>query len=116
MLDKPFAAYNKPLLEQIEALKHVIQLNHLLVTVIHTLPRLDIQDYYKSVLPLTYGSKDLDLVYYAPFGLNDLFGMMVRANKVQITEEIYNKKVERWKVLWPGLTIIPWSGGSCAAF
>lgn len=45
---------------------------------------------------------------YAPYGLNDLFDMVARPNKVQITEEIYMKKVNRWKACWPGLKIIPW--------
>ena len=45
---------------------------------------------------------------YAPFGLNDLFGMIVRANKTQITEEIYIQKVNKWKAKWPSLTIVPW--------
>ena len=48
-------------------------------------------------------------IVYAPYGLNDLFGMIAKANKVQITEEIYLKKVERWKACWPKLTIVPWS-------
>ena len=30
---------------------------------------------------------------YAPYGLNDLFGKIVRANKAQITQEIFEKKV-----------------------
>lgn len=45
---------------------------------------------------------------YAPFGLNDVFGKVVRANKVQITKEIYEKKVERWIKFWPDLKIISW--------
>jgi hypothetical protein len=45
---------------------------------------------------------------YAPFGLNDLFGLTVRANKVQITKEIYEKKANRWIAIWPELTVIPW--------
>jgi hypothetical protein len=45
---------------------------------------------------------------YAPFGLNDLFGMIVRANKAKITEEIYMQKVNKWKAKWPDLAIIPW--------
>ena len=49
-----------------------------------------------------------NLKVYAPLGLNDLFGMIVRANKIQITEEIYIKKVNKWKINWPTLTIIPW--------
>jgi hypothetical protein len=49
-----------------------------------------------------------NFIIYAPFGLNDLFGMIVRANKAQITEEIYLQKVNKWKTKWPALTIIPW--------
>ncbi|HEX3039962.1 MAG TPA: nucleotidyltransferase family protein [Caproiciproducens sp.] len=45
---------------------------------------------------------------YAPFGLNDLFGRIVRANKVQITKEIYDNKVSSWRAKWPELRIIPW--------
>ncbi len=49
-----------------------------------------------------------ELKIYSPFGLNDLFGMIVRANKVQITKEIYEKKVNRWIEVWPDLKVIPW--------
>ncbi|HET7629593.1 MAG TPA: nucleotidyltransferase family protein [Bacillales bacterium] len=45
---------------------------------------------------------------YAPYGLNDLFGMIVRANKLQITKEIYEKKVDRWTEKWGHLQVIPW--------
>ena len=45
---------------------------------------------------------------YAPFGLNDLFAKIVRANKAQITKEIYEKKVSSWLNKWPDLKIIPW--------
>lgn len=44
---------------------------------------------------------------YAPFGLNDLFGLIVRANKAQITREIYERKVRKWMETWPGLHVIP---------
>lgn len=50
-----------------------------------------------------------NLKVYAPFGLNDIFGMIVKANKVQITEEIYLQKVIKWSEKWPSLRIIPWS-------
>jgi len=49
-----------------------------------------------------------DLKLYAPFGLDDLFGLIVRANKVMIRKEVYVRKVERWVRLWPELTVIPW--------
>ena len=45
---------------------------------------------------------------YAPFGLNDLFNMIVRANKSKITEKVYQDKVDRWIKVWPNLKIIPW--------
>jgi hypothetical protein len=48
------------------------------------------------------------MIIYAPFGLNDLFGMIVKANKAQITEEIYMQKVKKWIAKWPTLTVIPW--------
>lgn len=54
----------------------------------------------------THGSP----VIYAPYGLNDLFSLIVRANKVQITPAIYLAKVRKWTAKWPGLTIIPWEG------
>ena len=48
------------------------------------------------------------LKVYAPFGLNDMFGLIVRANKAQITEKIYMDKVHKWSAKWPSLKIIPW--------
>lgn len=45
---------------------------------------------------------------HAPFGLDDLLGMIARPNKVQITETIYLAKVTRWQAAWPPLTVIPW--------
>ncbi|MDP3947800.1 MAG: nucleotidyltransferase family protein [bacterium] len=76
-------------------------------------------DQYKSVekaistWPTTatsVGVRKIDGQYRvcAPFGLNDLLGMIVRANKVKITEKIYQDKVDRWIKIWPNLKIIPW--------
>jgi uncharacterized protein len=45
---------------------------------------------------------------YAPYGLNDMFGMVVRPNKAQITEAIYQQKATRWKACWPRLQVINW--------
>jgi len=45
---------------------------------------------------------------YAPFGLSDLFGMIVRPNKLQITRQLYEAKTERWARLWPKLQRLPW--------
>jgi hypothetical protein len=44
----------------------------------------------------------------APFGLSDMCGVIVRPNKAQITREIYEAKVTRWRALWPRLDIRPW--------
>lgn len=44
----------------------------------------------------------------APFGLNDLLGLIVRPNKTQITKEIYQAKIARWISLWPRLHIVSW--------
>jgi hypothetical protein len=44
----------------------------------------------------------------APFGLSDLFGLIVRPNKVQITPAIYEAKVARWRAAWPQLTFLKW--------
>jgi len=77
-------------------------------------------DQYKSVeeaictWPTTATSigvrKDADGKFqiYAPFGLDDLLGMVVRANKVLITEKIYQDKVDRWIKIWPNLKVVPW--------
>lgn len=47
----------------------------------------------------------------APFGTDDLFGLVVRANRVQITPEIYATKVARWTDRWPSLVVLPWQEG-----
>lgn len=45
----------------------------------------------------------------APYGLDDLLGGVVRANKRQITRAVYEKKLARWRTLWPELTYVPWN-------
>ncbi len=44
----------------------------------------------------------------APFGLDDLFGLLIRPNKAQITQAIYEAKVARWRLYWPELKIRDW--------
>jgi hypothetical protein len=52
---------------------------------------------------------DFDKLYiYSPYGLDDLFSGVVRANKKQITEKIYYAKVNDWLKKWPKLQIIEW--------
>ncbi|MBO6898548.1 MAG: nucleotidyltransferase family protein [Shimia sp.] len=43
-----------------------------------------------------------------PFGLDDLFGGIVRPNKRQITRGIYSSKVQKWLAHWPSLQVVPW--------
>jgi hypothetical protein len=49
-----------------------------------------------------------ELEVYAPYGLNDMFGRVVRANRVQITQKIYEAKVAKWTAKWDDLTVVPW--------
>ena len=42
---------------------------------------------------------------YAPYGLEDLFSMTVRPNRSIISEEHYNKKMQKWKGQWPMLKV-----------
>jgi uncharacterized protein len=46
--------------------------------------------------------------FYAPFGLDDLFSLVIRPNKRQARKEIYTEKAERWKKIWPNLNVIPY--------
>jgi len=52
----------------------------------------------------------------APFGLDDLFGLVVRANRRQIDEPAYATKVARWRPIWPALTVLPWEAGTAPPF
>ena len=47
----------------------------------------------------------------APYGLDDLLSLVVRANRVQITPEIYRSKAARWLRHWPYLKVLPWDAG-----
>lgn len=49
-----------------------------------------------------------ELLVYAPYGLSDMLSKTVRANKMQITKEIYLAKTEKWKKRWRDLRVIPW--------
>lgn len=45
---------------------------------------------------------------YAPWGLADMFNLVVRPNTVLGTKEAYDKKTTRWRAIWPDLKIQPW--------
>ena len=45
---------------------------------------------------------------YAPFGMNDLFGQVVRPNKSLATKEHFEYKSTKWKSIWNNIRIINW--------
>jgi len=45
---------------------------------------------------------------YAPYGLDDLFAMLVRPNKALKKKQVYEDKVKRWSATWPKLRVTPW--------
>jgi hypothetical protein len=49
---------------------------------------------------------------YAPFGLADLFAFVLRPNPAVAPREVYEAKAERWRALWPRLTMLPWPDGA----
>jgi len=51
------------------------------------------------------------LEVWAPFGTDDLFTLVVRPNRVQITPAIYDAKVTRWVARWPSLVALTWAEG-----
>ena len=48
------------------------------------------------------------LKIYAPYGLEDLFSLIIRPVKIDFIKKDYELKTKRWKEKWPKLTIIPW--------
>ncbi|MGL4608509.1 MAG: nucleotidyltransferase family protein [Trueperaceae bacterium] len=46
---------------------------------------------------------------YTPLGLEDVLNclVLVKLSKRQITKELYEAKLERWRQVWPKLTYIP---------
>ena len=48
------------------------------------------------------------LKVYAPYGMNDMFNGIIRANKTLITKEIHDQKSKKWYNKWQGLTVIKW--------
>jgi hypothetical protein len=56
-------------------------------------------------------SSGRELEVSVPFGTDDLFDLIVRPNRVQITLAIYDAKVTRWLDRWPRLVVLPWDQG-----
>jgi hypothetical protein len=48
------------------------------------------------------------LTVCAPYGLRDLFALVVRPNRTLVTEAVYTAKAERWAATWPRLTVLGW--------
>lgn len=46
---------------------------------------------------------------FAPYGLNDLFQLIIRPVKEDFQEEHYQQRALKWKKKWPKLTIFPWN-------
>jgi hypothetical protein len=45
---------------------------------------------------------------YAPYGLADVFNLVVRPNPVLAPRHVYQAKAARWRQQWPGLAVLPW--------
>lgn len=45
---------------------------------------------------------------YAPYGLDDVLGMVIRPNKGRVTQDVYEAKAARWSSLWPEATVMAW--------
>ena len=48
----------------------------------------------------------------APFGLDDLFAMVVRPNYVLDNAMSHTSKAQRAKAIWPEITVVPWDDAS----
>jgi hypothetical protein len=48
----------------------------------------------------------LDVI--APFGLDDLFAMVIRPNPALDNAASHNRKGQRAKTIWPEVTVLPW--------
>ena len=52
------------------------------------------------------GDEFLDV--YAPFGLANVWDMIVKPNRVLPLADVYGAKAERWQRQWPRLIVRPW--------
>lgn len=48
------------------------------------------------------------LIVYAPYGLEDLFELIVRPNKIMIDKKVYEEKINKWKQKWQELDYLEW--------
>jgi hypothetical protein len=54
------------------------------------------------------GAEFLDV--FAPFGMGDVWDMMVRPNRSMPLVALYNEKCARWQAEWPQLQVYGWDG------
>lgn len=58
------------------------------------------------------GDEFLDL--FAPFGLDDVWNLIVTPNRSMPVSSQFSEKVARWQQEWPQLTVHPWAGDMSA--
>jgi hypothetical protein len=58
---------------------------------------------------LRLASDDERLDVFAPFGLEDIFAMVIRPNYALPNKATHDRKAERAKAVWPELIVIPWT-------
>jgi len=51
----------------------------------------------------------------APFGLEDVFEMVIRPNYALDNAASHAAKARRAKAIWPEVTVLPWETGNCGA-
>lgn len=52
----------------------------------------------------------------APYGLSDVFNLIVRPNPVLAPRHVYQARTKRWRRQWPELTILPWAEEPAAPY
>jgi uncharacterized protein len=57
---------------------------------------------------LMTGCSDGGLDVAAPFGLDDLFGLVIRPNRALDNAATHASKAARAKAVWPEVAVIPW--------
>ena len=87
--------YNSDLEFQKQKLYSIIKENAVIFEIIQKAQTLEIPNYNQFLV-------------YAPYGLNDMFGQIIRANKTQITKETYIQKCNKWLKKWNTLNIVEW--------
>ena len=59
-----------------------------------------------SAIGVNYVDETLSI--YAPYGLNDLYGKIIRPDKMLLTREQYESKALKWQNVWSDAQILDW--------